>query len=85
LIQKIRKEVVEDLVENRSLGLIKAYFNRDSKYYYFDCCSINEIRLSWYINHSLSPNIKWDGDSIIAIKEINIGEELTINYHRRVI
>lgn len=34
-----------------------------------------------YINHSFDPNIKVDGNKLVAIKEINKYDELTFNYN----
>ena len=34
-----------------------------------------------YINHSFTPNIKIENGFIVAIKDININEELCFNYN----
>lgn len=34
-----------------------------------------------FINHSFNPNIFIDGDKMIAIVDIEIGDELTFNYN----
>tara|TARA_Y100000590_G_C15548474_1_gene949914 strand:- start:62 stop:400 length:339 start_codon:yes stop_codon:yes gene_type:complete len=34
-----------------------------------------------YMNHSFTPSTKIDGKNIIALKDINIGDELHFNYN----
>lgn len=34
-----------------------------------------------FINHSLTPNTRVEGDTTVAIKDIQTGEEVTENYH----
>jgi uncharacterized protein len=41
----------------------------------------NRMEIGWYLNHSLSPNIKHDGKVYSAIRDIGVGEELFINYN----
>lgn len=45
---------------------------------------LNGIDLSYFMNHSDTPNIRADhqGNNFIAIKNITKGEELTINYSK---
>ena len=34
-----------------------------------------------FINHSFNPNIKIDGKNVVALKNIEIGEEICFNYN----
>jgi hypothetical protein len=56
--------------------------------YHFPCKGINSIDVSFYLNHSETPNVRLsnegnDGDflSFVAVKEIKKGEELTQDYN----
>lgn len=43
--------------------------------------SLNEIGVSYYLNHSASPNMATDdGGDFYALCDIEVGEELTVNY-----
>lgn len=46
----------------------------NDKYFYLD---LDDTR---FLNHSYDPNIRWDKDKAFAIKDIEIGEEITVNY-----
>ena len=42
-----------------------------------------QISIGWYLNHSLDPNAKHDDDwDYFAIRDIEGGEELTIDYNK---
>lgn len=34
-----------------------------------------------FINHSFTPNIRIDGLHVVALKDINVGDELVFNYN----
>lgn len=40
-----------------------------------------EDQYGQYINHSFEPNMKVDGNKLVAIKEIKKSDELTFNYN----
>lgn len=40
----------------------------------------NDQPMYWFMNHSIKPNVYFDGDSFRALKEIPAGTELTYNY-----
>lgn len=43
--------------------------------------TLNEIGLSYYLNHSKTPNMNEDGDgNFVATRDIEPGEELTVDY-----
>lgn len=52
----------------------KKYGWKDGEYIYSSCDLTN------FINHSFNPNLICSGDLTIAKKDINIGEELFMNY-----
>jgi len=43
--------------------------------------NFNRMTVAWYLNHSERPNTKCDDDlNFSALRNINRGEELTVNY-----
>lgn len=48
----------------------------------FDCppFSLNEIGLSWYLNHSKTPNMEERDGYFFTSRDIVEGEELTVDY-----
>ena len=43
--------------------------------------SLNQLNLSFYLNHSTTPNCYHsEAGEIFAVKDISIGQELTLNY-----
>ncbi len=43
--------------------------------------NFNNLTLSWYLNHSINPNVAADEDyRFYAIRNIKKGEELTVDY-----
>jgi len=49
---------------------------------YYGCPSgFNQLTISWYLNHSEMPNTACDTKfCFYTLREINIGEELTVDY-----
>jgi hypothetical protein len=44
-------------------------------------CSLNEIGVSFYLNHSKNPNMECDDEgNFFALRDISPGEELTVDY-----
>lgn len=44
--------------------------------------SFNLMTISWYLNHSKTPNIGCDKNyNFFALRDIKAGEELTVDYH----
>lgn len=54
----------------------------DKGSYYLPECGIQKIDISWYLNHSKEPNMTTgdDGANFIASRDIEVGEELTVDY-----
>lgn len=52
-------------------------------YFYIPKCGLNNINPSFFVNHSVTPNLKTDdaGEHFITLREIKAGEELTIDYY----
>ena len=50
--------------------------------YYLPRCGIARIDISFYVNHSKTPNCREEGEGIdfITTKEVKAGEELTVDY-----
>jgi SET domain-containing protein len=62
--------------------LIETYCLFSDKVYYVPAQGLKVMDLSFYLNHSNTPNIISinDGEFFEALRDINIGEELFINY-----
>ena len=56
----------------------------ESKTHYFTTTSLNNINISYFLNHSDQPNCEWveKDDSFRPLKNIKKQEELTINYEK---
>jgi len=42
----------------------------------------NRMAIGWYLNHSDAPNASTEGDEVHAIRRIQAGEEITIDYRK---
>jgi len=81
-IIKINKKEVNHLHDNvkRMMG----DFLIESKTHYFTTTPLNSINISYFLNHSDNPNCEWveKDDSFRPLKDIQEGEELTLNYDK---
>ena len=59
----------------------------ESDTHYFVITSLNNINISYFLNHSDTPNCFWQekDDSFYAAKDLKIGEELTLDYNKYII
>jgi SET domain-containing protein len=76
------KEVMDDPDLPASVKKLVVDMNPENDGY-FDCppFSLNEIGVSYYLNHSKTPNMGEDGDgNFITLRDIAEGEELTVDY-----
>ena len=71
---------IEGIDQNIS-RYIKQMCNHNEHGFWIDC-PVNKISPSYYVNHSENPNLYHylDTDTYYAIKNIEIGEELTCKY-----
>jgi SET domain-containing protein len=69
---------------------IKDFFVKSDKGYPVHLSGLNDLNISFYVNHSLSPNLKIDLISqnsndllstFVSNRKISAGEELTCNYN----
>jgi len=51
----------------------------DGKYWFPDY-SLNELGIGYYINHSETPNMAESDGDFATIRDVDEGEELTVNY-----
>jgi SET domain-containing protein len=81
-IKKINKKEVADL--NPDTLKMMSDFLIESKTHYFTTTSLNNINISYFLNHSDQPNCEWveKDDSFRPLKNIKKQEELTINYEK---
>ncbi|MCR4334049.1 MAG: SET domain-containing protein [Patescibacteria group bacterium] len=49
-------------------------------YYWIPDNGLEEATKSWHMNHSSSPNMRVIREDFIAIEDIEVGEELTVDY-----
>jgi SET domain-containing protein len=70
------KNAPQNVVEH-----LKSICNNNEEGFWLDC-ELNSVYAGYYINHSDNPNLKHDrvNDIYIALREIQIGEELTCAY-----
>ena len=68
-------------IESNIFAHIKSVCNHNDYGFWIDC-SINKIGAAYYVNHSNAPNLhhNLESDIFTAIKNIQIGEELTCEY-----
>ena len=62
--------------------MIKDFCAKEGNEYYVPNFGLNAINISFFLNHSPTPNIITldDGNSFITAQMIPAGEELTVNY-----
>lgn len=79
----------KEIMENKDIPdsvkeMIKAFYAMSEGNIYFPGHSLNQIDISYFMNHADHPNIdcKEIGEDIIHVanRDIEIGEELTIDY-----
>lgn len=62
--------------------MVSDFFIFDGKYFLVPAFGLNSINISYFMNHSKTPNIQTDktGENCYTMQDIKKGEELTINY-----
>lgn len=75
-------------------SVVDAIADNEVRRMYFDFCptidghfiapaDFNQLTMSWYMNHSTSPNVRADKSlEFVSCRPIGVGEELTIDYAR---
>lgn len=80
---------VNEIMENKKISdavkeMIKDFYVIQDGKFYCDARSLNEINISYFLNHSDTPNLdvdEIDEESVFTTnRDISIGEELTSNY-----
>jgi len=89
---KITPLTKEDLkkakIDKNVMKMIDDFFHPLDGIYYVPHDGLNSMDISFFLNHSETPNIKWidnnkcDYGIFKAIKNIKTGEELTIDYRK---
>ena len=76
----VRKERLEDLSDELKKLVIDMWPENDGVFE-VPSYSLNEIGISFYLNHSKTPNMDTnDGGDFYALRDIEPGEELTVDY-----
>jgi SET domain-containing protein len=74
----IEKEEFDLMSESMQILIRKYAIWMNDESYYVDR-DLRKPELSMYLNHSTNPNL--DSVTYLPIRDIEIGEELTVNYH----
>lgn len=84
-IVKIKKEEVLHL--DQSVRKMMSDFFIETNTHYFTTVSLNRIDISYFLNHSDTPNCFWNekDDSFYTLENIKIGEELTLDYNKYIV
>jgi len=70
-----------DTILNPIKKLVKDMCPENDGCYEMPNFTLNEIGVSYYLNHSKTPNMDEDGDgNFVANRDIAVGEELTVDY-----
>lgn len=79
-IKKINKKEVDYLDDG--IKEMMSDFLIESETHYFMISSLNNINISYFLNHSNHPNCIWkeEDDSFYSLEDLEVGEELTLNY-----
>lgn len=62
------------------LKLVKDMCPEQAEHYDIPPFSLNEIGVSYYLNHSKTPNMGEEEGEFVALRDIEPGEELTVDY-----
>lgn len=77
---EVPEAMVESLEEPVKLFL-KDVCAKENGVYWVPDIGLTGMGQGWYLNHSRRPNMGTeDGDKFIALQDIEVGEELTIDY-----
>jgi len=78
--KKIKKEEVKEL--DQEVKRMMSDFFIETEEYYFTSVSLNQIDISYFLNHSSEPNCFWNEQDDCFYSKIKIqkGQELTLNY-----
>ena len=76
---RLPKEIYENLPKNQQI-LISRFCRINASKIYIPSISFDSLDNSWYVNHSDTPNLKYDRDGYTTLKDIKEGDELTYKY-----
>ena len=79
-IKKISKKEVSHIDDE--IKKMMSDFLIESKTHYYMISSLNNINISYFLNHSDAPNCVWKekNDCFYSLKDLQVGEELTLDY-----
>jgi SET domain-containing protein len=62
--------------------IVKQFYFREKGIFYLPSRGLNEICISFFLNRSDAPNMRWEkrSESLVALRAIKKGEELTVDY-----
>jgi hypothetical protein len=60
--------------------LVEDFCPEEGQIYWVPPYSLNEIGISWYVNHSNYPNMEERDGDFFSMRDIAEGEELTVDY-----
>ena len=77
---KLHKDVIELLPDEEVKKYIKDLSGFEKDHYWVPRCGMNAVDMSFFINHSITPNIYENNGIFRTTRDIEIGEELTVDY-----
>jgi len=78
---RIPKEEIKALP--KAIGeYVMDMFACDDKYYFVSRQGMNNLDISYFVNHSKKPNlsVKYEPENFYTLRDIKPGEELTVDY-----
>ena len=77
---KVKKELFDSSDDNVK-EMVYDFFSHRDGFFYIPYRTLNSLSMGGYINHSDSPNAKFDErGSVCSIKDIEKGDEISIDY-----
>jgi SET domain-containing protein len=70
----------DPLIPDSVKQLVKDMCPEDDGQFYFPQYSLNELGIGYFINHSKTPNMTEHEGDFFAARDIEVGEELTVDY-----
>lgn len=77
-----REEIEKEKIDDGVLKMLEDFFVEREGFFYIPKNGFSDVDISFYLNHSYSPNVKFDeeNDAIISLRDIKKGEELFSDY-----
>jgi SET domain-containing protein len=79
---EIEKDIIDSLQDKEVKQYIIDLAPLQDEKFFVPSCGLQRVDLSFFLNHSKEPNMIEEGEGVdfIAARDIEIGEELTVDY-----